>query len=119
MISAAAFEEAYVRRAKIWQWGLQAVYKSFTTWLAQELFAVLTTPIEEDQRLNATRQFISVFVDKMNEIPDHKRQQIVALLRQWEAQKAIAGKKMPNDNATTDWFEGITGTLDGILDQFR
>ena len=92
------------------------MYKAFTTWLTQELFAVLTTPIEEDQRLNATRHFISVFVDKMKEIPDHKRHQIIALLRQWEAQKAIAGKKIPNHKATTDWLEGITGTLDGILD---
>jgi hypothetical protein len=95
------------------------VGKAFTSWLAQELFVVLTTPIEEEQRLNATRHFIAVFVDKLKEIPAHKRQQIVDFLRRWEAQKAIAGKKIPNDKATTDWLEGITGTLDGILAQDR
>jgi hypothetical protein len=93
------------------------VDKAFTTWFAQELFLVLTTPIEEQQRLNATRQFIAVFVDKIKEIPHHERQQVVGLLRRWEGQKAIEGKKIPTDKATTDWLEGITGTLDGILDE--
>ena len=91
--------------------------KAFTTWLGQEVFRVLVTPLEAEQRLLATRQFVAAIADKMDEIAPHERHQVVDLLCQWHHQNAIAGKQILNDKATTDWLEGIIGTIDGMIEQ--
>ena len=74
--------------------------KTFAAWLAQDIFTVLVTPIDEEQRLKATRQFVAAFVDKTERMSRHERQQVVDLLRQWQRQKAIAGKQLSNDKET-------------------
>lgn len=88
---------------------------AFIIWMGQELVRILHTPINEERRLQATRLFISTFVEKAAEVDPSEQAQILRLLYVWEREKSIAGASIPNDKATTDWMEAITGTLEGIL----
>jgi hypothetical protein len=83
--------------------------------MGQEFVRILHTPIDEEQRLQATHQFISTFVEKVAEVDPSEQAQILRLLQVWEHEMSIAGANIPNDKATTDWMEAVTGTLEGIL----
>jgi hypothetical protein len=88
---------------------------AFVVWMSQEFVRILHTSIDEEQRLQTTRQFISTFVEKVAEVDPLEQAQILRLLQMWENEKSIAGANIPNDKATMDWMEAITGTLEGIL----
>jgi hypothetical protein len=85
-------------------------------WIAHELTIVLNTPIAANQRLQATQAFLAAFEQRVKDLPRSKRRTIGRLLRHWERQKAIPGMSVPRDDETMDWFEEITGTIDGMLE---
>jgi hypothetical protein len=88
---------------------------AFIVWMGQEFVRILHIPIDEEQRLQATRQFIPVFVEKVAEVYPPEQAQVLRLLHVWEHEKSIAGASIPKDKATMDWMEAIIGTLEGIL----
>lgn len=84
-------------------------------WIAHELTTVLTTALAANQRLQAAQAFLAAFEQRVKDLPQSRRRAIGRLLRHWEHQKAIPGMSVPRDDETMDWFEEITGTIDGIL----
>jgi hypothetical protein len=86
-------------------------------WLSRNLPGVLTTPIDNDRRLQSSRELIQLFVNKVSDLPFEERDQILGSLNHWIATGQIDGYNVPADKETFSWMEGIVGTLIGIVEE--
>ena len=88
----------------------------FIIWAARELYQVMTTPIERDQRLTASRAFVSTFARRVDVLDSEERRRALDRLDQWISIGQIDGYTLPSDKETFSWLEGIVGTLIGLLE---
>lgn len=90
---------------------------TFLEWLARELHKVLTTPIENDQRLKVSRELAEIFAQRAADLSPEQSGQILQVLNRWIITGQIDGYKVPADKETFSWIEGVVGTLADMLDQ--
>jgi hypothetical protein len=89
---------------------------TFVVWIGEEIVQVLATPMDDNQRLYATRQLVTSFVVVIAQIPPSERAQILRMLTVWKHDRCIMGVSFLKDKAMDDWMETIVGTLEGILE---
>jgi hypothetical protein len=90
--------------------------RNIIQWSADNIYTLMLLSIMGDERLHATRAFVSQFAEQVAMVSDQERERLLQILDKWIRSGQVDGYTLPTDKETYAWMEGIIGTLIGIVE---